>query len=84
MKMKRSSISEESSERATRQEGREQTDGETTDSKLDDSPTTRLFLFFRDYLDHENDIRENLFRISRDITLRSKRTIFLLHRYEEM
>ena len=77
MKMKRSSISEESFEETTRQEGEKQ-----IDSKLDNSPNTKLFLYFREYLDHENDIRENLFRISRDINLHSKRTIFLLHRYE--
>ncbi|KAI0050701.1 Translin [Auriscalpium vulgare] len=38
------------------------------------------FLAFRDDLDEHNDRRERLIKCSRDITIASKRVVFLLHR----
>ena len=45
-----------------------------------DSPVTQSFLIFRAEMDSHQDKHERLFKISRDITIISKRIIFNLHR----
>ena len=45
-----------------------------------DNPIIREFQKFATNLDHRHDKRERLVKLSRDITIESKRIIFLLHR----
>ena len=45
-----------------------------------DSPVIQSFLGFRAEMDSHQDKHERLFKISRDITIISKRIIFNLHR----
>ena len=42
--------------------------------------TLAMFREFSQYLDNHNDRYEGLVKLSRDITIQSKRTIFQLHR----
>ncbi|XP_028398618.1 translin-associated protein X-like [Dendronephthya gigantea] len=44
------------------------------------SPIQQLFQTFQKELDHRHDKYERIVKCSRDITIQSKRTIFLLHR----
>jgi predicted translin family RNA/ssDNA-binding protein len=45
------------------------------------STTTTQFLWFREQLDQNTNLLQSLVKLSHDITLQSKRIIFLLHRY---
>lgn len=51
-----------------------------TKSSLDNESILSQFIQFRDYMDHENELRESLFRLSRDVTIKSKRIIGFLQR----
>jgi hypothetical protein len=52
----------------------------TTTTALQRTEILRAFTGFRSELDEVNDRRERLMKISRDITVASKRVIFHLHR----
>ncbi|KAJ3609851.1 hypothetical protein NHX12_021945 [Muraenolepis orangiensis] len=51
-----------------------------TSANLSSSPVIAAFKVFQQELDTKHDKHERLVKISRDITIESKRTIFLLHR----
>ncbi|XP_056147360.1 translin-associated protein X isoform X1 [Lampris incognitus] len=51
-----------------------------SDTSADLSPVIAAFRVFQQELDTKHDKHERLFKISRDVTIESKRTIFLLHR----
>ena len=46
----------------------------------EDSPVIQLFRGYQRQLDKRHDKHERLVKLSRDITIESKRAIFLLHR----
>ncbi|XP_005097901.1 translin-associated protein X [Aplysia californica] len=50
------------------------------ESHADDSPIVKAFRVFQKELDNRNDRFERIFKLSRDITIESKRLIFLLQR----
>ena len=47
-----------------------------------DDPVQKIFGEISLYLDSRHDKREKLVKLSRDITIESKRIIFCLHRFE--
>ena len=47
------------------------------------SPVIQAFLVYQSELDRRHDKYERLVKLSRDVTIESKRTIFLLHRISE-
>ena len=46
----------------------------------EDSPVIKLFRGYQHQLDKKHDKHERVVKLSRDITIESKRVIFLLHR----
>lgn len=56
-------------------------DRPTSESVTNLTPQSEPFLKYRQLLDSRNDKYERLVKISRDLTIDSKRTIFHLHRY---
>lgn len=57
------------------------TDKRAVKNDLDESsPIMQAFREFQKELDDRNDKHERLVKLSRDITIESKRLIFLLHR----
>ena len=48
----------------------------------ENNPVMQMFLGYREELDGRHDKHERLVKISRDITIESKRTIFLLQRHK--
>jgi hypothetical protein len=51
----------------------------TNDDESADTPIMKLFRKYREILDDKNDRNERIVKASRDITIESKRIIFLLH-----
>jgi len=45
-----------------------------------DSHVSKAFMEYKELLDNKHDKHENLVKISRDVTIESKRIIFQLHR----
>ena len=60
----------------SREKRRIEDDSEQSDSK---SPVIQNFLTYRNELDSKHDRHEKLVKLSRDVTIESKRIIFLLH-----
>jgi len=55
-------------------------DKDSKTDPCDDTPMMKCFRGFQNELDSRNDRHERIFKISRDITIESKRLIFLLQR----
>ena len=49
-----------------------------------DDPVQKMFGEISLYLDTRHDKREKLVKLSRDVTIESKRIIFCLHRFDEL
>ena len=49
-----------------------------------DDPVQKMFGEISLYLDSRHDKREKLVKLSRDVTIESKRIIFCLHRFDEL
>ncbi|XP_052767316.1 translin-associated protein X-like [Mya arenaria] len=48
------------------------------------SPVIQMFRSFQQQLDSKHDKHERIVKLSRDITIESKRTIFMLHRFKDV
>lgn len=59
-----------------REKRRMEDDSEHGESK---NPVVQNFLIYRKELDNKHDRHERLVKLSRDVTIESKRIIFLLH-----
>lgn len=54
--------------------------GEELQGVDESSPVIQMFRGFQQELDYRHDKHERIVKLSRDITIESKRAIFLLHR----
>ncbi|KAH3848110.1 translin-associated protein X-like [Dreissena polymorpha] len=60
-------------------------DRETKQDDVDESsPVIQMFRTFQKILDEKHDKHERIVKLSRDITIESKRAIFLLHRFKNV
>ena len=78
--MKEGPSSKKKDRKGNDEDNREPNDNKPVTSVVSDSPMIHLFQAFQLEIDSRHDKHERIVKLSRDVTIESKRIIFLLHR----